>query len=95
MCPICHRSSVINLSQHLNGVHGIGGQERKQLIQREVDRSEVNITDPQFKPAKSHIENHISFLDVLQCGERSRIELMKKATPGELKSHLRALFEYE
>ena len=32
-CPICHRPGLINLSQHLNGVHRIGGQERK-LIQR-------------------------------------------------------------
>ena len=33
-CPICQCSSIINLSQHLNGVHQIGGQQRKQLIQR-------------------------------------------------------------
>ena len=31
-CPICHRSSIINLSQHLKGVKGIGGQEGRQLI---------------------------------------------------------------
>ena len=35
-CPICHCSSIINLSQHLKGVHGIDGQERKQLSQREM-----------------------------------------------------------
>ena len=34
MCPICHCPDTVNLSQHLNGVHGIGGQDRKQLIQR-------------------------------------------------------------
>ena len=33
-CPICHRPGLINLSQHLSGVHRIGRQERKQLIQR-------------------------------------------------------------
>ena len=30
----CHRPGLINLSQHLDGVHSITGQERKQLIQR-------------------------------------------------------------
>ena len=85
-CPISHCSSIINLSQHLKGVHGIGGQERKQLIQREMVRSEVNITDPQLNHTKSHIEKHISFLDMLQRGERLRIELLKKATQGELKA---------
>ena len=87
-CPICHHSSIINLSQHINGVHGIGGQERKQLIQREMDGSEVNITDTQLKPTKSYIENDISFLYMLERGERLRIELMKKATQGELKAIL-------
>ena len=79
-----------NLSQHLNGVHRISGQERKQLIQRGMVGSEVMVTEPQ-----SHIEKHISFLDMLQRRERLRIELMKKASQGELKSILRTLFEYE
>ena len=83
-CPICDRSSIINLSQHLNGVHRIGGQERKQLIQREMVGSEVNITDPQLNHAKSHIEKHISFLDMLQRGEHLRKGLLKKDTQGEL-----------
>ena len=33
-CPVCHRPGLINLSQHLNGVHSITGQERKRLIQK-------------------------------------------------------------
>ena len=37
---------------------------------------------------QSHIEKHISFLEMLQRGERLRIELMKKATQGELKAVL-------
>ena len=45
--------------------------------------SEVMVTEP-----RSHIEKHISFLDMLQCGERLRIELMRKATQGELKAIL-------
>ena len=45
--------------------------------------SEVMVTEPQ-----SHIEKHISFLDILQRGERLRIELMKKATQGEMKAIL-------
>ena len=53
-----------------------------------MDWSEVSVTDPQLKPTKSHIENHISFLDMLQRGERLRTELMKKATQGELKATL-------
>ena len=88
MCPICQCSSIINLSQHLNGVHGIDGQERKQLIQRETARSEVNITEPQLNHTESHIKKHISFLDMLQHGEHLRIEPMKKATQEELKAFL-------
>ena len=45
--------------------------------------SEVMVMEPQ-----SHIEKHISFLDMLQRGEHLRIELMKKATQGELKAIL-------
>ena len=52
--------------------------------------SEVMVTESQ-----SHIEKHINFLDMLQRGERLRIELMKKATQGELKAILELLFEYE
>ena len=86
MCPICHRPGLINLSQHLNGVHSITGQERKRLILKGTAGSEVMVIEPQ-----SNIEKHISFLDMLQHGERLRIELMKKAT----QSHLGTLFEYE
>ena len=68
MCPICHCPGRINLSQDLNGVHRIGGQERKQLIQRGMVASEVMVMEPQ-----SHVEKHISFLDMLQFGERLRI----------------------
>ena len=82
-CPVCHRPGLINLSQHLNGVHSITGQERKRLIQKGMVGSEVMVTEPQ-----SHVEKHISCLDMLQCGERLRIELMKKATQGELKAIL-------
>ena len=82
-CPICHHPSLINLSQHLNSVYRIGGQERKQLIQRGIVGSEVMVMEPQY-----HIEKHISFLEMLQRGERLRIELMKKATQGELKAIL-------
>ena len=61
-CPICHRPDNVNLSKHLNGVHGIGGQERKQLIQRGIVDTEVMTTEPQ-----SNIKKHIVFLDMLQC----------------------------
>ena len=84
MCPICHCPSIIlNLSQHLNGVHRICGQERKQLIQREMVGSKVTIVESQLSDTESHIEKHTSFLDMLQCGEHLRIKLMKKATKGE------------
>ena len=72
-CPICHCLGIINLSQHLNGVHGIGG---RQLIQRGTVGSEVIVTKPQ-----SHIEKHISFFDMLQHGELLRSELLRKARP--------------
>ena len=77
-CPICHRSGLINLSQHLSGVHRIVRQERTQLIQRGMVGSEVMVMEPQ-----SHIEKHISFLDMLQCGEH-----LKKARQGELRAIL-------
>ena len=83
MCPICHRPSIINRSQHLDGVHRICGQERKQLIQRKMIGSKVMIVEPQLSHTESHIEKHTSFLDMLQRGEHLRIEPMKKATKGE------------
>ena len=79
-CPVCHCPGLINLSQHLNGVHSITGQERKQLIQKGMVESEVMVTE-----SPSHIEQHINFLDMLQRGDCLRIKLMKKATQGELK----------
>ena len=82
-CPICHRPGIINLSQHLNGVHGIGGQERRQLIRGGIADTEVMTTEPQ-----SNIEKHIVFLEMLQRGELLRSELLRKARPEELKAIL-------
>ena len=87
-CSICHRPSIINLSQHLNGVHRISGQERKQLIQREMVGSQAMIMEPQLNHTESHIEKHISFFDMLQRGERLRLELTKNTTHRELKAIL-------
>ena len=53
-----------------------------------MNETEVNVTVPQLNHAKSHIEKHISFLDMLKRGERLRIELLKNATQGELKAVL-------
>ena len=63
-CLICHCPGIVNLSQHLNSVHGICGQERKQLIQGSMVGTEVMTREPQ-----SNIEKHIVFLDMLQCRE--------------------------
>ena len=82
-CPICHHPDNVNLSQHLEGVHGIGGQERRQLIQRRTVDTEVMTTEPQ-----SNIEKHIVFLEMLQRGELLRSELLRKARPEELKAIL-------
>ena len=82
-CPICHRPGIINLSQHLNGVHSICGKERKQLIQESMVGNEVITTEPQ-----SDIKKHIVFLDMLQRGEVLRGELLRKAKPKELKAIL-------
>ena len=82
-CPICHRPGLINLSQHLNGVHSIRGQERKLLIQRATVETKVMTTEPQ-----SHIRKHIVFLEMLQRGELLRSELLRKARPEELKAIL-------
>ena len=82
-CPICHRPDDVNLSQHLKGVHGIGGQERRQLIQRGIVDTEVITTESQ-----SNIEKHIVYLEMLQRGELLRSELLRKARPEELKAIL-------
>ena len=82
-CPICHRPGIVNHSQHLKGYHCIGGQERKQLILRGIVDTEVMRTEPQ-----SNIEKHIVFLEMLQHGELSRSELLRKARPEELKAIL-------
>ena len=84
-CPICHRPGLINLCQHLNGVHSIRGQERKLLIQRATVETKVMTTEPQ-----SHIRKHIVFLEMLQRGEllRSELVLLKKARSEELKAIL-------
>ena len=82
-CPICHRPDNVNLSQHLKGVHGIGGQERRQLIQTGIVDTEVMTTEPQ-----SNIEKHIAFLDMLQRREPLRNELLRKVSPQELKARL-------
>ena len=81
--PICQRPGIVNLSQHLNGVHGICRQERKQLIQGSMVGTEVMTTEPQ-----SNIEKHKVFLDMLQRGEGLRGELLRKARPEELKAIL-------
>ena len=83
MCPICHRPGIVNLSHHLNGVHGICGRERKRLIQGSMVGTEVMTREPQ-----SNIEKHIVFLDMIQRGEVLRVELLRKARPEELKAIL-------
>ena len=82
-CPICHRPDNVILSQHLKCVHGIGGQERRQLIQRGIVDTVAMTTEPQ-----SNIEKHIVFLDMIQRGESLRSELLRKASPQELKAIL-------
>ena len=57
-CPICLRPGLINLSQLLNSVHSICGQERKRLIQRVTVETKVMTTEPQ-----SHIRKHCIFRD--------------------------------
>ena len=54
---------------------------KKQLNQR--GKAEVMTTEPQ-----SNIEKHIVFLDMLQCGESLRSELLRKVSPEELKAIL-------
>ena len=87
-CPICHRPGLINLSQHLSGVHRIGGQERKRLIQRGMVGSDAMVAEPQ-----SHIEKHISFLDTTWRAFENRTD--EKGHTRRIESHLRTLFEYE
>ena len=46
-CPVCQRPGIVNLSQHLNSVHGICGQERKRLIKGGFIGTEVMTREPQ------------------------------------------------
>ena len=78
---ICQHPGIVNLSQHLNGVHSICGQERKRSIPGGLVGTELMTREPQ-----SNIEKHIVFLDMLQCGEVLRGELIRKARPEELKA---------
>ena len=89
-CPVCQRPGIINLTQHLNGIHGICGQERKHLIWGGLVGTEVMTREPQ-----SNIEKHIVFLDMLQCREVLRGELIRKARPEEFKSIIRVMFKHE
>ena len=73
----------LNGVQHLNGVHGICGQERKQLIQGGLVGTEVMTREPQ-----SNIKKQILFSDMLQCGEVLRDELIRKARLEEIKAIL-------
>ena len=82
-CPVCQRPGIVNLSQHLNGVHSICGQQRKRLIRGGLVATELMTREPQ-----SNIEKHIVFLDMLQRGEVLRGELIRKARPEELKAIL-------
>ena len=82
-CPVCQRPGIVNLSQYLNSVHSICGQERKQLIRGGLIGTEVMTREPQ-----SNIEKHIVFLDMLQCREVLRGELIRKAGSKELKAIL-------
>ena len=80
-CPVCQRPGIVNLSQHLNGVHSICGQQRKRLIRG-------GLVATMTREPQSNIEKHIVFLDMLQCGEVLRGELIRKARPEELKAIL-------
>ena len=82
-CPVCQHPGIVNISQHLNGVHSICGQERKRLIRGGLVATELMTREPQ-----SNIEKHIVFLDMLQRGEVLRGELIRKARPEELKAIL-------
>ena len=68
-CPVCQRPGIVNISQHLNGVHSICGQERKRLIRGGLVATELMTREPQ-----SNIEKHVVFLDMLQRGEVLRGE---------------------
>ena len=81
--PVCQRPGIVNISQHLNGVHSICGQERKRFIRGGLVATELMTREPQ-----SNIEKHIVFLDMLQRREVLRGELIRKARPEELKAIL-------
>ena len=53
-CPVCQGPSIVNLSQHLNGVHGICGQERKLLIQGGLVGTEVMTREPLILHRKTY-----------------------------------------
>ena len=57
---VCHCPNFINLSQHLIGVHGTAGQERKRLVQREMNVSEVMISEPLLTSSESHTARQLS-----------------------------------
>ena len=70
------------------GVHGINGEERKQLLPQEKVTSEANEMNPELWHSGSYIQKHVSFLDMLQRGEHLRMELLKKSAQDKLKAIL-------
>ena len=92
-CPVCHRLGLINLSQHLNGVHSITGQERKRLIQKGMVELEVMVTESQshivFFTKAHQLPSHASMWRAFE----NRTD--EKSHTRRTESHLGTLFEYE
>ena len=72
-CPVCQCPGIVNISQHLNRVHSICGQERKPLIRGGLVATELMTREPQ-----SNIEKHIVLLDMLHPLILLRVEAYPK-----------------
>ena len=55
-CPVCQCPGIVNISQHLNSVNSICGQERKRLIRGGLVATELMTREPQ-----SNIKKHSIF----------------------------------
>ena len=60
MCPVCNHPKLFNLSDHLNEVHGINGQERKYwlskapcfMISSQPDQPQPSIPEAHSTPSQ-------------------------------------------
>ena len=66
MCPVCNHPKLFNLSDHLNKVHGINGQERKYWL------SNAPFSTISSHAVRAHLSLPQSYSTLAQFGKSSK-----------------------